>query len=617
MPLLRHSLEAFPARALDDDEPPSSIVSRLRRLWSLISDLELTRRQLTMTYALSSSSAGFLSTLVHLSTDASARALFNAAVTAVFCVLFVVLWRWERAGPIAAHLMLLLSGICLMLSPMTAPGQLPIFLGVVTLPFSAALMTGSRGALVWTVISVGVLAAAAFAVDMTPAVRGLAWNTTIITALIGFACVWVERSREQAQESAAQARRAADREASSRSEVEARLAQREALLDTIFQRAPTILVLYDFDADAIAEVNDEFSRVVGWPRGDVVGRSFADIEIWVSPADKRAVLAYVRESRFPDVIETRIRARSGDVLVVLSTVEGISVDDRPHLLINALDVSERQREQERDRNRLERVVANQNVALEASRSQLQRQHRLASIGTLAAGIAHEINNPVGAVRLIAEFELGALSETDADAAEIRSSLRRIVEEADRCGEIVRGVLQFSREEPMSKWANDLNAAVARACENLRPSLGRMHGARVEFDPCREPLPIMMSPIGIEQVLSNLLRNAAESGDGVIVHVRTTRKGGAAIVTLRDNGCGMDAGEAARVFDPFFTTRFTEGGTGLGLSIVHGLVEDHEGTVAIDSEKGRGTTVRLTFPILDAKPGLGRALTRPIAPAPPG
>ena len=250
---------------------------------------------------------------------------------------------------------------------------------------------------------------------------------------------------------------------------------------------------------------------------------------------------------------------------------------------------------ERQRVAEELSASRHELTLKVAQERLRRAERLASIGTLAAGIAHEINNPVNSILVNAE---AALLERGGDGWDTRAALERIVGEAVRCGRIVRDVLDFARAEHTEKTRHDLNQAVAAGLERCRRFLEDPPPVDLDLG---EGLPeVLVSPLELEQVLVNLLRNAqhAARGDDLRVEIATRAAGGRARLTVGDNGRGMPPEIAARVFDPFFSTRRRDGGTGLGLSLVHSIVEEHGGTIDVLSRPGAGTTFVIELPPAD-------------------
>lgn len=249
---------------------------------------------------------------------------------------------------------------------------------------------------------------------------------------------------------------------------------------------------------------------------------------------------------------------------------------------------------------LEQRVRQRTAELEASQEKLRAVERLASLGTLAAGIAHEINNPIGTVLLAAQLAVQRLPEGE-EWLFVRDRFAEIVADAQRCGEVVKGVLQFARQEPARQWPADLNQATGEAVRMATHYAGES-GVEITLD-CDRTIPaVLMNPTEVEQVLVNLLRNAIESRpiDGRVA-VCTRLAGQTALIVVEDRGCGMSEQHCRRVFDPFFTTRQQQGGLGLGLSISHGIVSRYGGSIDIVSHPGRGTTVTVKLPIRPLEP----------------
>ncbi|MCP4037676.1 MAG: ATP-binding protein, partial [bacterium] len=153
----------------------------------------------------------------------------------------------------------------------------------------------------------------------------------------------------------------------------------------------------------------------------------------------------------------------------------------------------------------------------------------------------------------------------------------------------------------SQWVEDLVPAVRRASESSRNYVDGL-GGTLSVEMHADSLPVLHSPIDIEQALINLIRNAAESRThGAAVRVETRRRGEWAEVLITDDGGGIPEGDRSRVFDPFYTTRLDAGGSGLGLSVVHGVVQNHRGTLSIESPEAGGTRFRVSLPLVVERP----------------
>jgi PAS domain S-box-containing protein len=242
-----------------------------------------------------------------------------------------------------------------------------------------------------------------------------------------------------------------------------------------------------------------------------------------------------------------------------------------------------------------RIAVFRDVTVESNLEEaLRRNERLACIGLLGAGIAHEINNPAGSALLAAETAL-ALKDTPGAGEQIGACLRNVIASMDRCGRIVRTLLRYSRQEPTERQGCSLNDVVEQAVELARP-YAESHGAelRVELDPGVSLAP--MNPLEIELVLVNLIRNAIEAGSGgASISIHTARSETHVRAVVGDNGCGMNEEQLAHVFDPLYTTRRQAGGSGLGMSIAQGIVQAHAGRMEVRSRPGAGTIVIVELP----------------------
>ncbi|MFO0897626.1 MAG: ATP-binding protein [Pirellulales bacterium] len=225
---------------------------------------------------------------------------------------------------------------------------------------------------------------------------------------------------------------------------------------------------------------------------------------------------------------------------------------------------------------------------------VRRTERLASIGTLAAGIAHELNNPLGAIMLEAETAALAARRIEPDPL-LASSLEGIRHNVDRCSRIIKGILRFAKHEHGEHAPCDLAAVLRRARDYTR-ELAAQRGVSVDLGELPAGLPVVGNELALEQVFVNLFNNALEASPrGSIVEVRAHHDPAALRITVGDRGPGIPAAEIQRVFDPFFTTRQQAAGTGLGLSIVQGIVADHQGEVEVSSQVGQGAVFTVSLP----------------------
>ncbi|QDU72192.1 sensor histidine kinase [Mucisphaera calidilacus] len=257
--------------------------------------------------------------------------------------------------------------------------------------------------------------------------------------------------------------------------------------------------------------------------------------------------------------------------------------------------------------RLESEVTRLRRELASTNAQLQRSRRLSALGEMAAGIAHEIRNPLGGIALYAQMALDDLkAESALDNVEnAQTHLTHIADAVRSLDGIVNDVLQFSRDiQPRKDWL-DVQALFEQAVSAHRPEIASA-GVRVELD-CAAPCDGMVhADIGLlHQAILNLVRNATEAmsrqeGERrLILKARTV--GGDDRLTIRDTGPGIDRELVDRIFNPFFTTRHT--GTGLGLAIVHRIVDAHGGSITVHNDNGAVFTCTIPRPNQAAQ-GLG-------------
>lgn len=555
------------------------------------------RRSFTILLAFVSLSAGMLSAIVHATAGDVWRAIFTGSygLLIVGCLAGLRVGR-RRPEPVA-HAILALTAIGMLASPMLSVDAIAVPVGLVTIPFSAILVLGYRGGLVWTPITGVALALLAASGPLDVAERTLVWNVVIVSVLIGGVGSFLDLQRTRAVVAGEEALGRVREEAESRSRTEASLAEREALLATVFARTPAILILIERGEGRIVEVNERFTQVMGWTSDEAVGETLSGIGAWGNDEDMIRLGKHIVDSGGSDTIEARLLDREGHAIDLLASVETISVEGRPHWLVHAVDIRDRKRVQDRLVRGMRERLEEQGLELEASRERIGRQEQLASVGTLAAGIAHQINNPVGGIRMIAEMSRSEIERGGASEQRLAEAFERIVAEAERCGDIVKSILRFARNEPMARWTGDLNEAVSRSVGLMRPQVSR-RDASIRTSLCDEALPVALNPVAIDQILTNLVENAALSSDEAIeVRISTERRDRSAIIVISDDGPGMDEGVLERAFDLFFTTRIDRGGTGLGLSVVHGLVKDLGGDIEIESREGKGVRVEIDLPLL--------------------
>lgn len=234
---------------------------------------------------------------------------------------------------------------------------------------------------------------------------------------------------------------------------------------------------------------------------------------------------------------------------------------------------------------------------------IMESERLALIGQLAAGVAHEINNPLQGIVTYSHLLLEKMPAPN-PACDLA---RKIVVQANRCRDIIRGLLDFARQRKPDKRVFNANV-VLQECLSLVANQALFHNIEIVKNPDPNLPSVLMDPSQIQQVFMNMIINAAEAmhgGGRLTVATRFEPAKQSVEVEFTDTGHGIRAEDTERVFDPFFTTKEVGHGTGLGLAISYGIVQEHKGSISVESEVGKGTTFVVRLPVTAEEGGEAR------------
>lgn len=258
---------------------------------------------------------------------------------------------------------------------------------------------------------------------------------------------------------------------------------------------------------------------------------------------------------------------------------------------------------------LEEKVAKRTKELRIAEAEATRSEKLASVGLLAAGIAHELNNPLTGVLTFAHL----MRKKTPDGSEDAEDLDLVIRETKRCAAIIRRLLDFAREKkPETKYA-DINQVIEETVKIIeRPA--SFQDVEIALDLDRTLPQIWIDADLIKQVIMNMVVNAQhaiENSGTITVRTRLhspaaaanggAHKAPAVEISIIDTGSGIPAQNLQRIFDPFFTSKAVGKGTGLGLSVSHGIVRSHGGTIEVESMLGEGSTFRIILPIGPGEP----------------
>jgi two-component system NtrC family sensor kinase len=247
---------------------------------------------------------------------------------------------------------------------------------------------------------------------------------------------------------------------------------------------------------------------------------------------------------------------------------------------------------------IEEEVRRKTAELEKAHKSLLKSEKMASIGKLAATVAHEINNPLFGILTYARLVLRGLARLEGEGRdEMVEQLQTIERESKRCGDLVKNLLTFSRQAPSHREPNDLNTIVHRAVMLVKHKLD-MQGIEL-VESLAEPLAAVECDANqIQQVVLVLLVNASEAmakGGRLAVSTEFISSAEQGVVRVKDNGSGIAADVLPRIFDPFFTTKEDQNRTGLGLAVAYSIVEQHAGEITVQSEPGKSTEFKVALP----------------------
>jgi C4-dicarboxylate-specific signal transduction histidine kinase len=237
--------------------------------------------------------------------------------------------------------------------------------------------------------------------------------------------------------------------------------------------------------------------------------------------------------------------------------------------------------------------------LRDKQEQLVQAGKLATLGELTTGVAHELNNPLNNIGLFVGNVVDHVRMRQIDEQRILHDLEKVMEQVKKATEIISHLRTFGHAAPVTTGPVAVQEVIERSLSLMQEQL-RLREINVLIDRFREPKPVVLgNSIQLEQVFINLLtnaRDALETAEKKAIEIECGVEGKVVVVVVRDTGSGIPAGLEQRIFDPFFTTKQVGSGTGLGLSITYGIVKDHGGTVSVESAPGAGASFRIELPL---------------------
>ncbi len=391
-----------------------------------------------------------------------------------------------------------------------------------------------------------------------------------------------------------------------RKQMELALQESEERFRKVFEESPLAMVMVGADFHFIG-ANTAFCGMLGYTEQELSSRTFRELMHTDPTSEKDMFMNGQFHGKILD--RTEIRFIRKDNTLVWCTVTLSTIHDNENRFLYHLATMEditRQKEAEKEKTRLE--------------SQLRQSQKMEAIGTLAGGVAHDFNNMLGVILGYAEL---ALNDIGPDHP-LHTSLQEIRNAANRSADLTRQLLAFARKQTIAPKMLDLNKTIEGALKMLR----RLIGENIDLSwlPGADAGPVEMDPSQIDQILANLCVNARDAitdvGNVTIETGAVTLDeeysnthpgflpGDFVMLSVTDDGHGMDKSTVEKIFEPFFSTKERGKGTGLGLSTVYGIVKQNYGFINAYSEPGHGTTIRIYLPRHVEKDTRKQKKTRP-------
>jgi PAS domain S-box-containing protein len=378
--------------------------------------------------------------------------------------------------------------------------------------------------------------------------------------------------------------------ATERVRAESNLRESEKRFSALFEGAVEGILVVDAKRHLIKYANPAICRMLNYSRGELLQMGAKDIHPEDVMPEVEITLEQNANGDFKPAYGLKCLRKDGEIIYVDIRPTKIDVGGEACLLSYVSDVTEKVQ------------LGRKNKALE---KQLQLAQKMEALGQLAGGVAHDYNNMIGIILGYGDLVLNKMEVDDP----LRENVQEIVSAAIRSRDITLQLLAFARQQQVNPQVLDLNEAVDGMLKMLQRVLGE--SIQLAWQPGDEPWAVYLDPSQLVQILTNLCGNARDAikdvGKVTIATenrcLKETYRNGAVayipgeyvILSVTDDGAGMDGKTMKKIFDPFFTTKEVGKGTGLGLSTVYGIVKQNDGFVNVHSEIGKGTTFDIHFP----------------------
>ncbi|MFQ5752079.1 MAG: PAS domain S-box protein [bacterium] len=364
----------------------------------------------------------------------------------------------------------------------------------------------------------------------------------------------------------------------------------------LFDNANDSIFIIDPKTHHFLDVNENAAKRLGYTREELLQLTIDDIDTAQTAMGNDSIIRELLE-KGSVVFEHAHRRKDGTEMPVEISSKVINYAGRKVFQSYVRDITERKR--------VEELIKNQNVLLEQAFQEKQhemellmerliRQEKLAAIGQISGSIAHELRNPLGAIKQSIFFlnRLYQNNRLESSNSKVKEHFELLETEIDTSDRVISDLLQMTKIEPLQKEQMNLRSVILEAAEICH--IENRIQIKLELNP--EPFLMWADSLQLRQVFINLLSNAvhAISQKGVVtINAKMLHKDKKCLITMQDNGHGMDSKYLGKVFEPLFTTKAK--GTGLGLSICKQIIENHGGSITLSSQVHRGTTVNIELP----------------------
>lgn len=411
-----------------------------------------------------------------------------------------------------------------------------------------------------------------------------------------------------------------------RKKAEQALKESEELFKSLIELAPNSIVLSDFDGRYIM-VNKAFTKDTGVSSEEAVGKTPNELGIELPDDDTNRIRSELSSIGIVENIETSLTNRNGKKVDLYYSSRVINLNDKPVILSSTIDITQKkitEKELENHRNHLKLLVQERTEELEAAneeltatndelfyqhkeledalkslqnaQEQLVQSKKMASLGVLASGVAHEINNPLnfinGGIHGIENYFKDNLSE---HLDEINPLIEAVNLGVSRASDIVKSLNRFSRQTDSTSEKCDLNTIINNCIVILNNEVKNRIEIRKQL--CETPYKVLGNDGKLHQAILNILTNAIQAIDSKgVITIETKIKEQTVFLSIHDTGHGIESNIINKIFDPFFTTKEPGKGTGLGLSICYQIVTEINGNIEVQSDTENGTKIIISLPI---------------------